>query len=59
MKAIIDAIETKIGRKIEIVKASDGANLMFSALSEGVKIANIYKSFDSRFNQILITRFII
>ena len=50
-------IEKKLGKKVEYVKANDGANLLYTANVNGVIVANIYKSFDRNFNQIEIIRY--
>jgi hypothetical protein len=50
-------IEKEIGKKVELEKASDCVNLMYTAKINGIVVANVYKSFDAKFNPMELIRF--
>ena len=58
MTTLQNTIETKLGKKVSFEKATDGANLLFTAKVEGLTVANVYKSFDKNYNTINIIRYV-
>ncbi len=44
-------IEQKLGKKVVIVPASDGCNLLYEAFADGERVAKIYRSFDANFKE--------
>ena len=57
MKNLKMTIESKLGKQVELTNSSDGVNLIYTATINGVNVANVYKSFDSSFNQVEIIRY--
>ena len=52
MKDLKNAIEAKLKKTVDFFPATDCANLLYTAQINGLTVANVYKSFDSKFNQI-------
>ena len=50
-------IEKTLKTSVELIKATDCANLMYEAFVKGIRVASVYKSFDKNFNQIMIIRY--
>lgn len=57
MESLQKTIETKLGKKVNFESATDGANLLFTAKIDGLTVANVYKSFDTNYNNIKIIRY--
>ena len=57
MKDLKNAIEAKLKKKVDFFPATDCANLLYTAQINGLTVANVYKSFDSKFNQIYQIRY--
>ena len=51
-------IENKLNKSVQLVKATDGFNLLYTAKINGLTVANVYKSFDKNFNQVEIIRYV-
>jgi hypothetical protein len=58
MTNLKSTIENKLGKKVIIELANDGANLLYTAKVNNLTVANVYKSFDKNFNQIKIIRYV-
>jgi hypothetical protein len=50
-------IETKLNKSVNFVKATDGANLLYTATINELTVANVYKSYDENFNLITVIRY--
>ena len=57
MKDLKNAIEAKLKKKVDFFPATDCVNLLYTAQINGLTVANVYKSFDSKFNQIYQIRY--
>ena len=57
MKDLKSTIETKLNKKVDFFQATDCANLLYTATINGLTVANVYKSFDSKFNQVYQIRY--
>lgn len=57
MKNLQETIEKKLGKKVELIKETDGANLLYEAKINGLTVARVYKSFDKEYNKIEIIRY--
>ena len=51
-------IENKLQKAVNFSKETDGANLIYTAKIDGLSVANVYKSFDKNFNQIVIIKYV-
>ena len=58
MTTVKNTIETKLNKSIDLMPASDGVNLLYTAISNGVNVANVYKSFDQNFKPTHIIRYV-
>jgi hypothetical protein len=58
MKNLQTTIENKLGKKVIFESANDGANLLYTAKVNGLTVANVYKSFDKKFNPKNIIRYV-
>lgn len=52
-----NTIETKLNKVVNFVKASDGANLLYTAKINDLTVANVYKSYDENFNVITLIKY--
>lgn len=50
-------IETRLNKSVNFVKASDGANLLYTAKINDLTVANVYKSYDENFNVITLIKY--
>jgi hypothetical protein len=57
METLKNTIEAKLNKTVNFFKATDGANLLYTATINGCTVANVYKSFDKNFNSITIIRY--
>ena len=57
MNNLKNIIETKLNKKVDFFPATDCANLLYTAQINGLTVANVYKSFDSQFNQVYKIRY--
>jgi hypothetical protein len=58
MKTAKKTIENKLNKTVNIFKASDGFNLLFTAKIDGLTVAYVYKSFDQNFNEMQIIKYV-